>query len=187
MRYASPLRYPGGKAGLAGFLTDLIDLNDLRGCIYYEPFAGGAGAALTLLQKEIVSKLFLNDADQRIYAFWSSALQESERFVEKIQTVPLTIEEWHRQHDICARPELHRKFEVGFATFFMNRCNRSGVLTGSGPIGGYRQTGNWRMNVRFNRSALTERILALARLKNFIHLSWDDAIDFLKSKLPRGR
>lgn len=186
MRYASPLRYPGGKAGLTGFLADTIDLNDLRGCVYYEPYAGGAGAALGLLKQEVVSKLHLNDADRRIYAFWHAALHSSERFVERIQAVPLRIEEWHRQHAICAHPGPHSLFDVGFAAFFMNRCNRSGVLTGSGPIGGHDQSGRWRLDARFSRDALSERILALGRLQQRVHVSCEDAITFLKKTLPRG-
>jgi len=187
LRYVSPLRYPGGKAALAGFLTDAIDLNDLRGCPYYEPYAGGAGAALELLKQDVVSELYLNDADQRVHAFWHSALNVSGRFVDHISSVPLTIAEWHRQHDICAHPRGFSRFDVGFAAFFMNRCNRSGVLTGAGPIGGYAQAGAWRMDVRFNRTALAERILHLGRLKDRIHLSCEDAIVFLKRSLPRGQ
>jgi len=187
MKYVSPLRYPGGKASLTEFLTDTIDLNDLRGCVYFEPYAGGAGAALGLLKREVVSKIFLNDADKRIYAFWRSVLHSGDRFVERIHTVPLTIEEWHRQHAICTNPGSHPEFDVGFAAFYMNRCNRSGVLTGSGPIGGYQQSGKWRLDARFKRDALAERILALVRLQQYIQVSSYDAITFLKSMLPRGR
>jgi DNA adenine methylase len=187
MRHVSPLRYPGGKACLTDFLSDVIDLNDLRQSAYYEPYAGGAGAALNLLKHGVVSELFLNDADRRVYSFWRAALTEPERFSERIRTVPLTIEEWHRQNDVCARPGQSKQFEVGFAAFYMNRCNRSGVVTGSGPIGGYNQTGTWRMDVRFNREALSERLLLLAALSDRIHLTCDDAIVFLKKRLPRGK
>lgn len=187
MRYPSPLRYPGGKAGLTGFLTDVIDLNDLRGCAYYEPYAGGAAAALSLLKNGVVDEVYLNDADRRVYAFWRAALQTGERFAERIQSVPLNIQEWHRQRDICSRPGSHARFDVGFSAFYMNRCNRSGVLTGSGPIGGYEQSGTWRMDVRFNREALAERILNLARMRRRIHVTCEDAIVFLKNGLPRGR
>jgi DNA adenine methylase len=184
-RYASPLRYPGGKAGLTRFLADTIELNDLRGCMYYEPYAGGAGAALSLLKQEVVSELYLNDADKRIYAFWRAALNSTKRFVERIRSVPLTVEEWHRQHSVCAYPNVHSQFDIGFAAFFMNRCNRSGVLTGAGPIGGYKQSGKWRLDVRFNRETLSERILALGHLRKRIHVSCEDAIDFLKAALPK--
>jgi DNA adenine methylase len=187
MRYPSPLRYPGGKSALARFLTDVIDLNDLRGCVYYEPYAGGAGAAIALLVQGAVSELFLNDADARVHAFWAAALNQTERFVESIGTVPLTIDEWKRQYEICANPQSNSIFDVGFSAFYMNRCNRSGVLTGAGPIGGYAQFGRWRMDVRFNRENLSARIIHLGKMRDKIHISCRDAVAFLKAILPRGR
>jgi DNA adenine methylase len=186
MKHISPLRYPGGKAGLSDFLTDVIERNDLKGRRYYEPYAGGAGAALSLLEKGTVSEIYINDADKRIYAFWRACLYESDRFIEKILHVPLTMDEWRRQNEICSSPRTSKIFDLGFAAFYMNRCNRSGVLSGAGPIGGYQQSGTWRLDVRFNREGLATRITSLARQKHNIHISKLDAIDFLKSKLPRG-
>jgi len=49
IRDLSPLRYPGGKGRLAKFLAIILQINDCVGCHYYEPFAGGAGAAFRLL------------------------------------------------------------------------------------------------------------------------------------------
>lgn len=187
MRHCSPLRYPGGKAILSQFLTDAIDLNDLRDCAYYEPYAGGAGAALTLLKGGVVSEVYLNDADIRIYAFWRACLHHAERFVSRIASVPLTIKEWRRQQEVCSNPGQYPLFDVGFAAFYMNRCNRSGVLTGSGPIGGYEQAGKWRMDVRFNRATLAERVLKLSQMRSSIHVANKDAIEFLEATLPRGR
>ena len=172
---------------MSSFLTDVIDLNELRGCHYFEPYAGGAGAALSLLATGVVSEVSINDADVRVFSFWKSALEESDRFVDRVLSIPLTIEEWSKQQDICGHPDLHDPFSVGFAAFYMNRCNRSGVLTGAGPIGGRHQTGKWKLDVRFNRESLAERILYLAKLRESIHLSCADAITFLKSNLPSGR
>lgn len=183
---ASPLRYPGGKGRLASLLASIIDLNDLRGSVYYEPCAGGAGAALNLLRDNIVSEIFLNDADPRISAFWNSALRETDRFIDWILNVPLDIDEWDRQREICANPRGTNTFELGTSTFYMNRCNRSGVLKGAGPIGGRSQSGKWRLDVRFNRESLALRIHALGRLSNYIHVSNLDAMDFLKQTLPQG-
>lgn len=187
MRHASPLRYPGGKAFLATYLARIIELNNLRGCSYFEPYAGGAGAALTLLRDGFVSEIFINDADRRVAAFWHSVLNESERLAERVLTAPLTISEWHRHREICAYPRGHSRFDLGFAAFFMNRCNRSGVLSGAGPIGGYGQSGKWRLDVRFNRGELAERILTLGSMSDQIHLTQLDAIDFLRSRVPRGK
>ncbi|MCX6864792.1 MAG: DNA adenine methylase [Verrucomicrobia bacterium] len=183
---ASPLRYPGGKGCLCGLLADVIDLNDLRGSVYFEPYAGGAGAALELLRKEIVSEVYINDADLRVAAFWEVVLGETGHFVDEIFGVPLSIKEWRRQRDICSNPDAHTRFQTGFSAFYMNRCNRSGVLTGAGPIGGYAQSSKWKLGVRFNREALAERVLTLGRMRERIHVSNSDALDFLRSTLPRG-
>ncbi len=184
--HISPLRYPGGKASLAGFLEDVIDLNDLRGCRYFEPYAGGAGAALTLLEKGVVGEIHINDADPRVYAFWNAVLKDTEKFAENVMHVPLDMGEWRRQRDVCSNPTAHRPFDVGFSAFYMNRCNRSGVLTGAGPIGGHQQTGKWKLDARFSRQALVERINRIGSLRERIHLSGVDAIDFLKHSLPGG-
>ena len=187
MKPASPLRYPGGKGSLSAYLADLLELNGLTGCDYFEPYAGGAGAALNLLCSGAVGRVHINDADSRVYALWRAVLNENARFVEQIATVPLTIEEWRKQQAICAAGGLDDEFALGFSAFYMNRCNRSGVLKGAGPIGGYQQDGKWRLDVRFNRVALAARVGALCALRERISVTGLDAIDFLRQKLPSGR
>ena len=187
MRYVSPLRYPGGKGGLSAFLADLLELNELTGCAYYEPYAGGAGAALQLLSKGLVSRIHINDADPRVYFFWKAMLEQTDRFVDQIRSVTLDIEEWQRQQEICASADGRRVFSVGFAAFYMNRCNRSGVLKGAGPIGGYAQDGIWRLDVRFNREELISRVRAISRLRDQIEVTGLDAIECLKRRLPAAR
>lgn len=186
MRPASPLRYPGGKGCLSSFLTDLLELNDLTGCDYYEPYAGGAGAALNLLCAGVVRSVHINDADPRVFALWRAIFDENERFIDRIAEVKLDINEWRKQQEICAAADTSDLFSLGFAAFYMNRCNRSGVLKGAGPIGGYAQDGKWRLDVRFNREGLASRVHTLGLLKANIHVSCLDAIDFLKDCLPKG-
>lgn len=185
MRFLSPLRYPGGKAGLAPFLTDVLDLNGLRGVDYFEPYAGGAGAALALLADDVVRTISINDADVRIYAFWATILTEPNWFVDKIFSATLDLPEWRSQRAICIAPEGRDLRDVGFAAFYMNRCNRSGVING-GPIGGYEQKGEWRLDVRFTKQALAERVLAISKHRDKIFISNLDAVEFLKNKLPNG-
>lgn len=186
MRYVSPLRYPGGKSALVRTLGQVIEINDLRGCDYFEPFAGGAGAALKLLTEGLVDSVHLNDADPCIYAFWLSVLREPERFAERIMSVPLTIAEWRRQHRVCMEGDQAPSFDLGFATFYMNRCNRSGVLKGAGPIGGYGQNGGWRLDARFRREMLAKRVLNLIPFRGKIRIHNMDALEFLPRVLPSG-
>lgn len=187
MKPASPLRYPGGKGSLSAFLADVLELNGLTRCAYFEPYAGGAGAALNLLSQNIVNRVHINDADPRVFALWRALLNENERFIEKIHTVSLDIEEWRRQQAICAAAKQTNRFALGFSAFYMNRCNRSGVLKGAGPIGGYAQDGRWRLDVRFNREELASRVRVLGALRDRIVVTGLDAIEFLKRCLPAGR
>ena len=187
MKPTSPLRYPGGKGSLSAYLADLLELNGLTGCDYFEPYAGGAGAALNLLCQGAVGRIHINDADPRVFAFWRSMLDENERFLEQIAQVPLNIEEWRKQQAICAAGSADDRFALGFSAFYMNRCNRSGVLKGAGPIGGYQQDGKWRLDVRFNRVELSARVRALGALRDRIRVTGLDAIEFLQQCLPYGR
>lgn len=180
----SPLRYPGGKGALSDFMIDVILGNNLEGCSYIEPFAGGAGAALTLLFEGIVKNLYLNDADISIAAFWYSLLGETEKILEMLHDTPITIAEWQKQKEILVN-EREDLLKLGFAAFFLNRCNRSGIIYSAGPIGGYEQSDNWTIDVRFNKCSLKRKIEKIALYKNRIIISNQDAINFLKKVSPR--
>jgi DNA adenine methylase len=156
--YYSPLRYPGGKACLSDFLAEIIILNKANGGTYYELYAGGAGAALSLLFNEVVNKIVINDADRRIYAFWYAVLNNKSKFFKLIDETDVSIEEWHKQKEIYENADNETLLKVGFATFFLNRTNRSGIIHKAGPIGGLQQNGNYLIDVRFNKVALKERI-----------------------------
>ncbi len=162
-------------------------MNDLHGCTYFEPFVGGAGAALRLLREKVVSEVRINDLDVRIIAFWNAVLGERERFVETILSVPLSVAEWKNQREIYRRGDPSNGFELGFATFYLNRCNRSGVLFRAAPIGGHEQCGKWKIDARFNRAALAERVIAIWQRRERIHVTNLDAREFLVHHLPRGR
>lgn len=135
MRYYTPLRYPGGKGRLAGFMKDLIQHNDLSEGTYIEPYAGGAAVALTLLIEEYAWRVVINDFDPLIYAFWHSVLYETDDLLKMLHDTPVKMKQWHEQRAIHKNPENHSTIEVGFATLFMNRTNRSGIIK-AGVIGG---------------------------------------------------
>lgn len=186
MRYYSPLRYPGGKGKLAPFIRQVFIDNGLCDGIYIEPYAGGAAIALELLMTGYAGEAWLNDLDSAIHAFWHSALNNTAALIDKIQTVPLTIPEWHRQREIYLHPRQHDTLSLGFATLFLNRANRSGILS-AGVIGGLDQTGKWLIDARFNREGLVERLKRIAQHRHRIRLFNLDAEKFLgKTKMPKG-
>lgn len=182
-RYNTPLRYPGGKQKLTPFVREVIAENDLLGGHYAEPYAGGAGVALELLLSGVVSHVHLNDTCAGVYAFWRSVLRSADNFCEMISSASLTVEEWRRQQAIFRSPRQHSQLELGFATFFLNRCNRSGILSG-GLIGGLNQTGAWKMDARFTRNELIRRVEAIAARAHDISVRNIDAEDYIREYLP---
>jgi DNA adenine methylase len=166
----SPLRYPGGKAALAGFFDDIFSRLGLRKVRYVEPYAGGAGAGIILLQQGAVERLVINDIDPAVYCFWRSVVDSPHEFMERIAKVPLTVEEWRRQKKIYRGADESDVLALGFAFFYLNRTNRSGILN-AGPIGGMNQSGNYKINARFNRQQLIDRIDAIGALSSKIIVS----------------
>ena len=141
---------------------------------------------MRLLRESVVTEIHLNDLDSRITAFWNAVLGESERFAENIMSVPVTIAEWQRQQEVCSLGDRSKPFELGFAVFYLNRCNRSGIISGAAPIGGYAQDGEWKIDARFYRESLAERVIAIGKLRGQIHITNIDARDFLAKHLPSG-
>lgn len=180
LRTLSPLRYPGGKSCLYDMLATTLTANQLDRCHYVEPYAGGCGLALSLLFGGHVSDVHLNDLDPAIWSFWTSVLNETEKLSSLIENTPITIREWQKQKEIHQAADIGRPLQLGFATFFLNRTNRSGVIKGAGAIGGLLQEGPYKLDCRFNRGDLIRRIRRVAKYKNRIHLSNLDAIPFMK-------
>ena len=178
----SPLRYPGGKTKLYEYVKSIIKANNLIGETYIEPFAGGAGLALKLLLNGDVKKIVINDLDPAIYAFWYVVLNQTDDICNFIMTVPVTLDEWDKQHDIYVNQATHTQLELAQATFFLNRTNVSGVITG-GMIGGRKQEGKYKIDARFNRTQLVERIRKIANYSGKIDLYNLDAIDFIKPEV----
>jgi len=165
----TPLRYPGGKSSYADLLGEIILLNNLHDVTLVEPFAGGAGASIKLLLNNRVSRLILNDLDPAIYAFWWAIKFRGKEFASKILRCEVSVKEWRRQRAIYNAKSTANLFELGFAAFYMNRCNRSGILTAN-PIGGIGQQGDYKIDARFNREGLAQKVLKIAERASQIDL-----------------
>jgi len=183
MLYHTPLRYPGGKRRLAPTVMRLLEVNNLRNVHYAEPYAGGAAIGLALLFEEYASTIHINDLSRPVYAFWYAILNHTEDFCRRIEKVHVTMREWRRQRKVYARLETSDFSELGFAAFFLNRTNRSGVIAG-GVIGGQKQTGAWGIDARFNKDELIRRIRKIGRYKNRILIYQQDALDFSSKLIP---
>ncbi|MBE0469938.1 MAG: DNA adenine methylase [Methyloprofundus sp.] len=182
MKFYSPLRYPGGKSKLTAFVAETIRLNKLEGGAYVEPFAGGCAIAWYLLLNGHVNKVYINDLDPAVHAFWYSVLYKTEELCKLIQVTEITIDEWYKQREIY-REKPKDLLSLGFSTLFLNRTNRSGIIK-AGVIGGLDQRGKYKLDCRFNKGRLIEQICNIAERKNDIRLTNIDATQFIEEYIP---
>lgn len=183
MQNYTPLRYPGGKARLRPYIEALIVQNGLQDAHYVEPYCGGAGLALELLQRYVVDTVHINDLDRAIYSFWSAAVHNTDALCAKIEATPCSIDTWHVQHEIWKSRATADPLDLAFATFFLNRTNRSGILA-AGPIGGKQQLGEWKIDARYRRDDLVKRLQAIGRFRSRIKVYNAEALVFLSQLQP---
>lgn len=158
----------------------ILRLNKLERGHYAEPYAGGAGLALSLLFGGHISDIHLNDVDRSVWAFWDAVLNRTEELVDMIWHTPVDIEQWHEQRRIYLNSADFDDLAVGFSMFFLNRTNRSGIVKGAGAIGGLEQQGTYKIDCRFNREELVRRVCRIAKYRSRIHLHRLDALEFME-------
>lgn len=174
----SPLRYPGGKTQLSPLVVDILKGNDLHGGVYAEPFAGGAGIAWRLLLNGNASEVWLNDIDPALFAFWHTAIHNPDPLCERIRSTRISMREWHRQRAVLFDVEA-TELDLAFATLYMNRTNRSGILKG-GVIGGKEQEGKYKLGCRFNKPEIIRKIQRIHLYREVIKVTQLDAQQCLK-------
>ncbi|MBT2145088.1 MULTISPECIES: DNA adenine methylase [unclassified Rhodanobacter] len=177
--FCSPLRYPGGKNCIFPFVSQLFHENGLIGSAYAEPYAGGAGLALRLLFGEFVERIYINDLDRSVFAFWTSILSRPDDFCRWIEDVEVTTDTWHKFKEMQNIASEVGLFELAQSTFFLNRTNVSGVLKG-GIIGGYEQKGKYKIDARFNKADLIARIQKISMFRSRIAVSNMDGLAFVR-------
>lgn len=184
----SPLRYPGGKSQLFKYIAHTLELNRLENAAYCEAFCGGAGVGISLLLNKKVDRLLLNDYDPAIYSVWYAILHHGCDMMKKIEDTSVTLDEWYKQRDVYNKLKNNHgyDFDLAWATFFLNRTNRSGIIEG-GPIGGFKQTGKYKIDCRFNKAKLIQKIQNIYDLRDKIALYDQDGIDFIRGVLANLR
>ena len=175
----TPLRYPGGKTKYTDLFVDIISKNALAKSTFVEVFAGGAGAAISLLLKGQVKALILNDMDIAIYSFWKSIKDCPTEFIELIKSTDISMAEWKRQKAVYDIKDPSDTLGLGFATFYLNRCNHSGILEAR-PIGGMKQDSVYKIDSRFNKATSIAKIENVAAHADSIEIYNLDGISFLK-------
>lgn len=177
----SPFRFPGGKSQLTNFIINTLNLNQNHD-IYVEPFAGGFGVGLNLLKQNQVKTAILNEFNPGLYSVWKFILQDPNILIDRIRKTDVTIDEWHRQRKIHQDSKDQINVDNAFSTLFLNRTNISGIITG-GVIGGLQQQGKYKVDCRFNKLKLIQKIEWINSQKDRIKLFNMDGSKMI-SKLP---
>lgn len=160
MRYQSPLRYPGAKAGIGKLINEIVKSAAKplgRPSLFVEPFAGGAATSLRLAGLGTVDRVLLADADPLVANFWTAVAQDTSWLVDRMWDEPITLERWDYWRRWC--PSRQDDRELAVKCLFLNRTTFSGILHGrAGPIGGRAQTSGYPLDCRFNRPELQKRL-----------------------------
>lgn len=183
--YYSPLRYPGGKSRLAPYIASVIERSGLSDGEYVEPYAGGAAVGLALLMEEYVSRIYINDLSRSVYAFWLAVLDHTEELCRRISDTRVSVTEWRRQRAVQKSARNASILDLAFSTFFLNRTSRSGIIRNGGVIGGQQQRGSWKLDARYNKRRLIERIERIAHYRDRIQLYRYDALVLLRRLVPK--
>lgn len=168
MSVLSPLRYPGGKAKLAGLLADTLGLGESSAVTWVEPFAGGAGAGLTLARSGRVKAVRLADTNVALAAFWSQVATDATPLIERLRVTPtITVADYQNAAAVCiAAQQLGAvdPVELAWAALVVNRGSRSGIVPYAGPIGGLGQTGRYTVAARWYPETLRRRLEVVGQL-----------------------
>ena len=141
-------------------------------------------AAISLLLSGDVGRIWLNDLDLSIFAFWKVILEHTEAFIRLVRSKRISMAEWQRQREVY-RSDNADIFSRGFAAFYLNRRNRAGILAAN-PVGGSHQNGEYKLNARYRKEPLIQKIRAIADLRERIIVPNFDAAAFLRRHLPKS-
>ena len=166
---------------MVSLLRELRRLNGLGNRAIAEPFAGGAGASLSLLYLEETPRIYINDADPAIHDFWWTLVSRPRLFLNLLGKTRVNLGEWRDQREVYRSPCRASRLRRGFAAFYLNRCNRSGIIMDGGPIGGIDQKGKWKIDARYNKKELRARCEKIAEYRERIQVSGKDGIDFIET------
>jgi DNA adenine methylase len=179
----SPLRYPGGKKRLSGYIAAAIRLNGLRPKLFVEPFAGGASVALQLLNDGLVERIALGERDPLLASFWTTVFTDHEWLVGRLRDTEPTLTNWDRFKNARHSDDRGR----ALACVFLNRTSFSGIIApGGGPLGGRAQVSAYTLGCRYSVETLARRITQAAQLSDRVlfvnHGDWRHTVRRVKAR-----
>lgn len=183
-KFLSPLRYPGGKNKLAKYIKKVLDYNRFKTKILVEPFVGGGSVSLNFLLNGWTEKVVIADRDQLIYSFWKTLFNNPDYLIRFIKDVDVNIENFYKYKEIATDKKIDDEKKLAEACLFLNRTSFSGILkNNAGPLGGKGQNSNYKINCRFNKKSLIEKIKYFSQFKNKVIVllyNWKETIKYVE-------
>lgn len=179
----SPLRYPGSKQALVGYVENFLIANQLTEREWVEPCAGGASLALSLIDRGLVPKATIVEKDPLIYAFWKCLKFEAAVLCDMARELHISVRTW-RQFQKYRDADALRQFpliELALAGLFFNRVNYSGII-GAKPIGGMSQSSEYAIGCRFTKATVVDRMVDAARVMDRVTVVRDDVVSYLRRR-----
>lgn len=178
----SPLRYPGSKQKLAKYLEKILAFNSMNPEFLVEPFVGGGSVFLYFLFNNIVNKVIISDKDKLVYSFWKVLFTDPNILIKFIEKVNVNLENFYFFKNIAINESDYSETDLAKSCLFLNRTSFSGILTNqTGPIGGKYQKSNYKVDCRFNRATLIDKISFISTFSEkviVINKSWEEAIRY---------
>jgi len=178
----SPLRYPGSKKRLVLYLYEIIKYNKLNPNVLVEPFVGGGNIALHFLLNGIVNKIIIADKDKLIYSFWEVLFSNPDYLIDFIKRVKIDLDTFYKYKEIARNSEYCEKERLAEACIYLNRTSFSGIMTDRvGPLGGKNQQSQYKIDCRFNKEGLIEKIKYISAFRRSVIVlssDWRDTIQY---------
>lgn len=173
----SPLRYPGGKSKLLPLFYQTINKNKAK--VFVEPFAGGCGVGLALLEEKIIDHYIINDFDYGIYALFSVIKDNPELLISKIKSHTPTHEDFYKaKSKIKSNYQNCRLIDAAWSLLIANRLSYSGIVKAN-PLGG--KTGAYEdLLSRWNTNDLIKRITKIHSLSDQITVTNQNALEVIE-------
>lgn len=172
-------RYPGGKSRLTDIIVKYLEPHILATNVFHDVFVGGGSILSAVAQRFPDIKLYANDYDPNIGAFWKLIARGSDDqlavFMKLLNRTP-TIKMFNRLRQKKPNSLVHKAYHA----IFFNRCTFSGIAT-AGPIGGAQQLSKWTVDCRYNPQTLKRECLrAVDCMRGRLMVRSEHFSDYLK-------
>ena len=154
---------------------------------YCEPFMGGGSVGLWVAEHYPKVRLFINDKDNLVSAFWrvvAAGQPDISNLISRLYVKP-TVSMWD---DVKASTPI-TDVDMAFKLVFLNRTSFNGMVYHSSPIGGREQKGKiggkgvWTIDCQYNPTRLASLIQRYSSLLcGRTGVGCEDAVSFMRPR-----